>query len=46
MFSLTGEHLRRYELNHATYGISVDELNGSILITGVNKDEPMVKYRF
>jgi len=46
VFSLTGEPLKRYELDHAVYGMSVDELNGSILITDVNKDEPMVKYRF
>ena len=44
VFSLTGEPLKRYELDHAVYGMSVDELNGSILITDVNSDEPVVKY--
>ena len=28
VFSLTGEPIRKYVLDHYVYGISVDELNG------------------
>ena len=45
VFSLTGEPLRRYVLDHFVYGISVDEQKGIILATDVNKDEPIVEYR-
>lgn len=45
VFSLTGEPLRRYVLDHFVYGISVDEQKGIILATDVNQDEPIVEYR-
>lgn len=44
VFSLTGEPLRRYVLDHHVCGISVNEREGVILATDVNKDEPVVKY--
>ena len=31
-------------LDHNVYGISVDELNGEIVATDVNSDEPVMKY--
>lgn len=45
VFSLTGEPLRRYALDHHVCGISVNEREGIILATDVNKDEPIIKYR-
>lgn len=44
VFSLSGEPIRKYVLDHNVYGISVDELNGEIVATDVNSDEPVVKY--
>ena len=43
-FSLTGEPLCRYVLDHYVYGISVDEQKGIILATDVNKDDPIIEY--
>lgn len=43
-FSLAGEPLCKYVLNHYIYGISVDEQKGIILATDVNKDEPIIEY--
>lgn len=45
VFSLTGEPLKRYVLDHFVYGISVDEQKGIILATDVNQDEPIVEYQ-
>lgn len=45
VFSLTGEPLMKYALDHSIYGISVDEHKGVIIATDVNKDEPIVEYR-
>ena len=45
VFSLTGEPLRRYALDHHVCGISVNEREGIILATDVNKDEPIIKYK-
>ncbi|WP_455966878.1 BF3164 family lipoprotein [Bacteroides fluxus] len=45
VFSLTGEPLRRYVLDHHVCGISVNEREGIILATDVNKDEPIIKYK-
>ena len=45
VFSLSGEPIRKYVLDHYVYGISVDELNGIIVATDVNSDEPVVKYK-
>lgn len=44
VFSLTGEPIRKYVLDHYVYGISVDDLNGRIIATDVNSDEPVVKF--
>lgn len=44
VFSLTGEPLCKYVLDHYIYGISVDEDRGIILATDVNEDEPIVEY--
>lgn len=46
VFSLRGEPLARYELDHYVYGISVDERTGTFLATDVNRDEPIWKYNF
>lgn len=46
VFSLTGEPLMKYALDHSIYGISVDEQSGVIYATDVNKDEPIIEYRF
>ena len=45
VFSLSGEPLRKYVLDHYIYGISVDEQRGIITATDVNKDEPIIKYK-
>ena len=44
VFSLTGEPLCKYVLDHCIYGISVDEQNGIILAMDVNKDDPIIEY--
>lgn len=44
VFSLTGEPLRKYVLDHYIYGISVDEQKGIVIATDVNKDEPIIEY--
>ena len=46
VFSLKGEPLVKYELDHYIYGISVDEKAGLFIATDVNKDEPIWKYSF
>lgn len=46
VFSLAGEPLVRYELDHYVYGIAVDEREGTFLATDVNRDEPIWKYSF
>jgi hypothetical protein len=33
-------------LDHYIHGISVDEQKGIIIVTDVNKDEPIIEYRF
>ncbi len=45
VFSLKGEPLCKYVLDHYIYGISVDEEQGIILATDVNKDEPIIEYK-
>lgn len=44
VFSLMGEPLRKYELDHVIYGMFVDEQKGTIMITDVNRDEPILEY--
>lgn len=45
VFSLKGEPLMKYTLNHYIYGISVDEERGIITATDVNSDEPIVEFK-
>lgn len=45
VFSLDGEPLCKYVLDHAVYGISVDEEKGIIIATDVNRDDPIIEYR-
>lgn len=45
VFSLNGEPLRKYVLDHYIYGISVDEEKGIILATDVSKDAPIIEYK-
>ena len=44
VFSLSGEPLRKYVLDHFVYGISVNEQEGVILATDVNRDDPIIEY--
>ena len=44
VFNLTGELLRKYELDYAIYGMFVDEQKGTIMITDVNRDEPILEH--
>lgn len=44
VFSLTGEPLRKYVLDHYVYGIMVDEYKKNIISIDVNSDEPIVEY--
>ncbi|WP_294614572.1 BF3164 family lipoprotein [uncultured Bacteroides sp.] len=44
VFSLTGEPLKKYVLDHYICGISVDEQRGVIYTTDVNKDEPILEF--
>lgn len=44
VFSLKGEPLRKYVLDHYIHGISVNEQKEIIIATDVNKDEPIIEY--
>lgn len=44
MFSLTGEPICRYMLEHYIYGIAIDEQRGVIIATDVNQDEPLLEF--
>ena len=44
VFSLEGEPLRKYELDHAIYGMFVDGQFRTLFVVDINKDEPMVKF--
>ena len=46
VFSLRGEPLRKYVLDHYVHGIFVDEQRGAIIAMDVNMDEPIVEYSF
>ena len=46
VFSLKGEPLMKYVLDHYIYGISVDEKQGIITATDVNSDEPIIEYSY
>lgn len=43
VFSLE-EPLRKYELDHAIYGMFVDGQFRTLFVVDINKDEPMVKF--
>ncbi|TRX45262.1 hypothetical protein FNW54_11430 [Bacteroides sp. HF-5092] len=46
VFSLKGEPLCRYVLDHYIYGIWVDEATKTIIATDVNNDQPILKFDF
>lgn len=46
VFSLKGEPLRMYVLDHYIYGIWVDEATKTIIATDVNNDQPVLKFDF
>lgn len=46
VFSLKGEPLCKYILDHYIYGIWVDETTKTILATDVNNDQPIVKFQY
>lgn len=46
MFSLKGEPLCRYVLDHYVYGIWIDEATKTIIATDVNSDNPIVKFHY
>lgn len=46
VFSLKGEPLCKYVLDHYVYGIWVDEATKTIIATDVNSDQPIVKFNF
>lgn len=45
VFSLTGEPLVKYELDHYIHGIYVNEKEKFFIATDVNMDEPMLRYK-
>ena len=45
VFSLDGEPLKQYKLDHSVSGIWVDEQAGKMWALDVNSDEPLVEYR-
>ncbi len=46
VFSLKGEPLCKYVLDHYIYGIFVDEATKTIMATDVNNDQPILKFSF
>ena len=46
VFSLKGEPLCKYVLDHYIYGIWVDEATKTIMATDVNSDQPILKFDF
>ena len=46
VFSLEGEPMCKYVLDHYIYGIWVDEATKTIMATDVNNDQPIVKFSF
>lgn len=45
VFDLKGNPIRKYTLDHAVYGIDVDEDTGYIIATDVNSDEPILQFK-
>ena len=46
VFSLEGEPIYKYVLDHYVYGIWVDETTKTIIATDVNNDQPIVRFSF
>lgn len=46
VFSLKGEPMCKYVLDHYIYGIWVDEATKTIMATDVNNDQPILKFCF
>ena len=46
VFSLKGEPVCKYVLDHYIYGIWVDEVTKTIIATDVNNDQPIVKFKY
>lgn len=46
VFSLKGEPMCKYVLDHYIYGIWVDEVTKTIMATDVNNDQPILKFSF
>lgn len=46
VFSLTGEPLCRYELDHYIGSLCVDEAGRMFVATDINQDEPIVRYSY
>lgn len=46
VFTLKGEPLCKYVLDHYVYGIWIDEVNKIIIATDVNNDQPIVKFHY
>lgn len=40
-----GNPVRKYVLDHAIYGIDVDEDTGTILATDVNSNDPILSFK-
>ena len=45
VFDLKGNPVRKYVLDHAIYGINVDEDTGTILATDVNSNDPILSFK-
>ncbi|WP_085537487.1 BF3164 family lipoprotein [Massilibacteroides vaginae] len=45
VFDHEGIPIRKYMLDHAIYGISIDESQGTIIATDVNRDDPIIAYK-
>lgn len=45
VFDLKGNPVRKYVLDHAIYGIDVDEDTGTILATDVNSNDPILSFK-
>lgn len=46
VFSLKGEPLCKYVLDHYIYGIWVDEVTKTIIATDVNNNQPIVRFQY
>ncbi|MDR3267772.1 MAG: TolB-like 6-bladed beta-propeller domain-containing protein [Tannerella sp.] len=45
VFDMNGHPVRKYTLDHAVYGIWIDEPNRTIVATDVNNDEPIIQFK-